>query len=240
MLTFGEMLNLAWTARDPSLFAAFFFARLSPTVRDRREIRAAVGAALRGEDALVRFGSTKFWRNWRVNRGANVMINSTYTGNPASFYEQSYPWQAIICHPVNMAYFERILKLAEENGIVVWWVLPPALDELQAICDRSGLDAQFTQFVRGFQARHANLNALDGRQLRLGREFYFSDPCHLNRDGGITLSASISQAFSRGVTMGGQDMRWVTLVPDRWGRFDGLIEDVNESAMAMTRQALRR
>lgn len=235
----GELIDFAWTTRDPLIFAELACAIASPTIRCRFELRKAACEALRGEPSTTRFKSPQFWRNARLNRGSCIMPRGGGIGDAAEAFNRLYPKRTLVVDPVNLRYFERFLALAEERGILVLWLLTPVTHAFQSLCDQSGFDADHTEFVWRMRTRHPNLVVIDGRSLRLHDDRFAFDPFHLNRDGALALSASLAPGIAKAISRERGD-RWVFLTPGRAGTTDEPIEDIFESALAMKRQGVRR
>lgn len=233
----SEMLDLAWTARDPDFFAAMAAAKLLPSLRARQEIRAAVLDALRGDASRRRFLAAQFWRNTRVNRGANAMSGSATNVDFAAVCRTLY--SRFGCDPVNAAYLDRFLALAAERGIPVFWVVTPLSTELQQLCERSGFDAAHTAFLEDLRRRFPTLTVLDGRCSRYGQAVHTDDPVHLNHVGASAFTSDLAPFLARSLA-GGDVPRWVALPPYRARPESIPIEDVNESGLALRKTAVRR
>ena len=64
LLTLGECLDLSWTARDPSFFAALAVSKALPSARARFEIRARLAAALDGRPSSAGPRASGLFWNW--------------------------------------------------------------------------------------------------------------------------------------------------------------------------------
>lgn len=228
LLSPGECLDLAWSARDAGFFARTLLARLLPSVRGRAEVGAAIAAALRGGSSSPRDSLPPVWRNWNVNRGAQVAPRGPGPpGAGAGWAHELFPaaWEP---HPVNVAYVRRLLALAAARGIVVHWLLPPIRPDSQAECERIGLDARHAAFVAALRAEFPGLVVLDGRRSGYGAEVHV-DPVHLDRRGAAALSADVAAA------LGGRERPsgWVALPPYRERPAPGRLEDLEESRIAL-------
>ncbi len=233
MLGTAEMLDLAWTARDPDFLAAMAVAKLLPSLRARQEVRGAVLDALRGGPSRRRFLAAQFWRNTRVNRGANAMPGGPPNVDCAGACRTLYSHFG--CDPVNAAYLDRFLALADARGIPVFWVITPLSTEMQQLCERSGFDAAHTAFVEGLRRRFPNLTVLDGRRSRYGQSLHTDDPVHLNHLGASAFTADLAPFLARFLT-GGDTPRWVSLPPYHARPEPIPIEDVDESGLALREQ----
>ena len=228
LLSVAEMVDLAWTARDPRQLAALGAAKMLPTLRAREEIRTALTSALRGEVSGRRFLAAQFWRNSRVNRGATAMgAGEVQEIDAAAACNRLYAWFG--CDPLNAVYLDRFIALAVEHKIAVYYVIPPLMDEAQKLCEASGFDAKHGAFVADLQRRFPELRVIDGRYAGYGRELYTSDPVHMNYRG----AAAFSEQVGRALAQEGQ-MRWAALPRYRAGfGARAAVEDVGESAMML-------
>ncbi|GAC1464114.1 MAG: hypothetical protein NVSMB9_02420 [Isosphaeraceae bacterium] len=227
-----EMLDLAWTARDLDLLVEVAIARLLPSLRARPEIHSAVLSALKGETTLRsrRELAVLFWRNTRVNLGANAMTGGGTNVDFAEVRRALYP--SFDCHPINAVYLDRFLGLAASRDIPVFWVIAPFATELQKLCDASGFDAAQTTFIREYQRRYPNLRVLDGRQSSYGQELYTQDPVHMNHVGASVFSGDVAPVLVR--FLAGETVpRWVLLPPYRARPEEVPIEDIGESVLAI-------
>ena len=230
----GEMLDLAWTARDAGFLAAMAAAKVSPTFRARAEVRATVLGALRGEVSERRYTAAKFWRNTRVNRGATVMPTIPLAGDLETAYRFLY--SGFVVDPVNAHYLERFLDLADARGIPVVFVLPPLTTEVQQMCDRDGFTEAHSAFVRSLRERHPGLTVVDGRGAGFGQDLHTDDPVHLSRPGALAFSADLAPALRR-VLDGETRSGWVTLPAYRPRPDPVPVEDVAASALALRSRA---
>ena len=240
LLTPAELLDLASAARDPDVFAQGIVAKLLPTFRARQEIRAEVLVALKGEPSTRRFQAAQFARNARVNRGANAML-APPGGPPDVDHASRSLFEGFACDPLNAAYLDRFLELAGRHGVPAFLVLTPPSEQAQRYAEGSGFDAAHTAFVESLCRRYPRLTVLDGRRSRYGNALYFMDPVHLNHRGSTVFSDDVAAALDRALTTGGDAPRRVDLPPYRQ-RPDAIdVEDVAESAVALTnRGSVRR
>ncbi len=230
---FAELLELAWTARDPGFFPRTAAVRLLQSYRRRTQIRRAALAALRGEppagpDELL----LAQWRNWNVNRGAFLIPNRlqlrTTELDPAVRADLvPTPWAP---HPVNVAYVRRLLALATGRGIPVYWLLPPVAPHIQAVYDQSGLDARLARFVRNAAAEAPGAVVLDGRRAGYPQEA-FGDPIHLNVFGANAYSLDVAAVISDR-RAGRPGPNWAALPAYRERPIEDQLEDYSQSWMA--------
>jgi hypothetical protein len=234
LLSAGECLDLAWTARDPGLLAELLLSRLSPSIKDRYEIRASLLAAFRGAWTVDREVLPSFWRNWNHNAGAqgNAPL-SNLSMKFEAWFRDVYP-ERFACDPVQAAYIDRFLDLAASRGIPVVWLLPPYHPEFQALSERKGIDAQYVAFVRAVQGRHPGLTVLDGRHAAYPHAV-FGDPIHLDCRGAVAYTAAVADAVARRLAGGPAGPRWLTLPAYRDRPADPRLEDLAQSAAALRR-----
>lgn len=231
LLTTRDAADLAFTARDASLFARVALGRYLPTYRDRLEVRAVLTSALRGENLrkVNTFWYSPLWRNWKLNDGATVMPvnpNPITALNAAEVAYVSRPWAR---DPVSARYMRRFLGLAASRKIPVYWMLPPNHPLVQARRDELGMDAEYTQFVRAMQSRYPNVTVVDARRAGFPAEA-FADVAHLDRRGSYALTVGVSEILGKPPESGG---RWVAPPPYRELPAEVAIEDVTESRIAM-------
>lgn len=229
LLDTAETFDLARTAGDADLFTSITIARMLPTVRDRAEIRAALMASLRGRPRTMRHEAPRFWRNWRVNHGANLMPPIPLRGKLEDWGPRLFP--AWACDPINERYLRRFFELAAAAKVPVYWLLPPITPAVQAQCERIGYDAQHLEFVREWQARSPNVIVLDARHAEYPQAAHTDDPLHLNRRGAAVLSADIA------ARLGGGGGRWIELPRYRDRPTNVPLEDIEESRLVLQRRA---
>jgi len=234
ILGFREILDLCRTANDFNRLAEFSIARIFPSARKRFEIRAALGAAISGQSASIRDRVVAAKRNWKINRGAEVLPkNLNYRGEipdtgayPSMFWT---PWKA---NELSAVYLERFLDLAAQHQVAVFWLLQPNANEVIARRDQSGYHAQYDAFVRGRQERYPRLTVIDGRHINYPAG-YFADPVHLDRSGSTAYSLGIADVLRPFLETGQIASRWQAL-PDRRDRADEVaLEDHLQSALAV-------
>ena len=147
-----ESLELSLIGRRAELFASTILGRLLPSLRSRLEIRSGWMAASRGETDRLHEINRVLWRNWTVNDGANVAhLHSGYQGELPPEVEKRLHPSTFHVNRSNVEGLERLLRLADERHIRVYWLLPPLAAALQAVRDQSGAEAKFEAFVRSFQ-----------------------------------------------------------------------------------------
>jgi hypothetical protein len=226
-----ECLDQAWAARDAGFFARVMLARLFASIRDREQVRAHVRSAFRGEASVWRSHSPGFWRNWRINRGAQIMpVNTAFRGLLGAQHWMWFPnpW---VPDPLAERFLHRFLGLAAASRIPVLWLLPPMAPAGQALREQIGLDASYTRFVERIQADFPNVRVIDGRRSGYGPE-EFNDPFHLNRDGALSFSVAVAEVLARATTGAASCPRWVDLPHDRPRATGSPLEDLDQSVLA--------
>jgi hypothetical protein len=239
-----ECVELAWTARDAAFLGTMAAATLLPSVKARDPIRADVVAALRGGPAdRLRRTIPQSRRNWIVNRGAQLMPRIPDIVKIPEFWDESasYPkhWG---CLPTNAAYIRRFFRLAAENRIPVFFLVPPRHPRVQANRERLGLDALYTRFIRRVTAGDPNVTVIDARRSGYDPSV-FIDSSHFDRQGACDFSDDVASVVSeRLATGGGGRPSWVDLPRHRMRPEPAAIEDLAQSEVALkaTPTVLRR
>jgi hypothetical protein len=214
ILTFREWIELFQITRKSSLMVSMLVGRLLPSLRCRLEIRSNVLSALRGETDLLHYINRTLWRNWTVNGGANI-ANFDSVCEEKVTAEVARRMQTGIFHVdrMNAEAIERLLKLASERRIPVFWLLTPLTPGLQAVRDQSGSEGAYEQFVRSKQSRYPQtLTVLDARRAAYPTGF-FVDSTHLNGRGAIVLSGAVANVLKAefGESAQAQTARWIAL-----------------------------
>jgi len=104
--------------------------------------------------------------------------------------------------PLNARYMRRFFELAAARKIPVFWVLPPIRADYQARRDERGLDEIYLRRAYGLFARFPNVYLLDARHSGFPDRVFF-DPSHLDRAGGLALSAALARVI--GSVLDGRD-----------------------------------
>jgi hypothetical protein len=226
-----DLIELGWTARDSDLLARVLASRLLASYRFRHDVRANLLAALEGKENHVHWALPILWRNWVVNRGAQVTQRRPRHAEPPLVADKAlYPdsWQL---DPVSESYFWRFLDLAASRKIRVYWLVPPYSPEVYAHRHALGLEAPYNEFIRRAQVRYPDLVVIDARHAEYDPAA-FVDPVHLDRHGAEIYSRDLAAilATDRARPPG---PRLVALPPYR-ERPDGMaIEDINDSRIVL-------
>jgi hypothetical protein len=232
----GDALDLARTTRDPILFARLATAMALPSVRERDEVRAQVVAALRGQPATPRELNLAFRRNYRRNHGAHLdPRNPAFRGAITPGTAQTLLDDTWACLPINRQYIRRLLALAADRQIPVYWLMPPLCVTLQDQRERQGLDRLYTGFARSIQAEFPGLVVIDGRHSNYV-DAVFKDEVHLDRQGATTLSVQVGEALAEHLADRRHARRWIDLPAYRDRPIDVPTEDLVESVLALRKQ----
>ena len=198
VLTLRDVVELLRITRNPPFIASTVVGRLLPSMRSRLEIRSAIQAALRGEKDRIAAINPVLWRNWSVNGGANIAsAASPFQGEVTALVREQLYTDLFYVDPANSQAIERILDIAAERQIPIFWVLFPLSPKLQSLRDQSGADEQHDRFLTSLASRHsAQLTVLDARRSGYPAAF-FADATHLNRRGAVALSRSVAAALAK-------------------------------------------
>ena len=233
MATWREAIDLAWTARDATFLGRVALGRLLTSARCRYEVRALIFANLRSEGPAPSSPWLPQWRNWRRNRGAQLLAAkpSPPGGDPrpAALEATAYRPETWTCHPLNAAYLDRFLGRAEAAKVPVYWLLPPVHPEVQARRDAGGREAIYVRFLRDLQGRHPALVVLDGRYSGYPPES-LDDMTHLNVRGASAFSEAIASLID---LASNPNSSWVALPPYREPAADGPVEDMEQTLTAI-------
>jgi hypothetical protein len=238
LLTFAEGIELYWKARNAEhtaeRFGEFLVTKILPSARKRFEIQASVRAAMKGESTSVKNVLQASMRNWKVNRGAEVLPKyihfdghvPTTGAYPAMFWT---PWKV---NPLNDQYITQFLKLARSHNVPVFWALQPNAPEVDAKREAVGYNAQYEAYVKKCQARFANLFVIDGRHVNYPYQV-FNDPVHLDKDGATACSLGVAEVLKAHLIVKKTEARWVAL-PDHRQKIGTIrLEDGIESSLAL-------
>jgi len=192
-----ECLDVLQMTHNGPFLLSTLVGRLLPSLRSRLEVRSNVLAALRGETAPIQSINRVLLRNWTKNGGANIAAARSHP-RQVDAPDVAHRLHPGVFHvdPTNAAGIERLLRLAAEHDIPVYWVLTPLLPALQALRDQSGAETAYERFVRSFLARYPrHLTVLDARRAGYPSAL-FVDETHLNGPGAIALSRSVAMAIA--------------------------------------------
>jgi hypothetical protein len=239
LLNTRECLELSWTARDADLFAAITASRALPSIRGRYTIRARVMACLGLRPRSERLKYATLWsRHHReLNSGAQIGPSKIDPNEDLAAWRRSH-FARLTPDPVNAAFLGRFFALAAAHHIPVFWLVPPMKPGLQAECERSGFDAEYTRFLRATQARFPNLAVIDGRRANYDPGVFF-DPHHLGRDGAKVYSLALGEILRRrGLVATGP--RWIELPAYHEAPSYVRLEDLTQTSPAANRRIAGR
>jgi hypothetical protein len=235
VLSFKDATLLLQITRNAPFLVSTLVGRLLPSLRARLEIQSAVMAAIHSETARVRSINPVLWRNWTVNQGANIASAArAFSGELSTEEERPFYADLFYVDPANAEAIERILDLAAERRIPLYWVLCPLPPALQSLRDQSGADALHERFLRSIVARHPRMvTVLDARRSGYPAAF-FADATHLNCRGALGLSRTVAAAVAtRESAHQAPSSRpgWILLDPPGEGTVEwaDALEDIEES-----------
>ena len=247
VMTFSELVELAWTSRDPGLAGSLVVSEVFPSHLARAEVRAWIMATLEERPKDMRPGSVYplFRRNWNRNAGAEPLKPfhgaAGVDDRVAQLERDHYQPTPTPVHPLNAVYAARFVELAESRRIAVIWLIPPMHPEVQNRRERHGRYVNDLPFLRALASRFSNLTIIDGRSAGYGPEL-FSDMTHLAPQGAVAFSNSLAKIVRDRPT--GPGSQWVRLRPLLDGEparlaaeFENHVEDIDESAAAFRRAA---
>jgi lysophospholipase L1-like esterase len=244
VLTVREGLELFQMTRKGPLLAATLLGRLLPSLRSRLEVQSNVMAALRGETDRLYTINRVLLRNWTVNRGANIVAaGSPFQGAVAPEVAGRLHVDRFHVDKTNAIAVKRLLNLAAERNISVYWLLAPLSPNLQALRDQSGSEGRYEEFVKSFQARYPrNLTVLDARRADYPAAL-FADATHLNGAGAVALSRSVAAAIAPRLSRRSSSTvgAWIALEPPHVSaEYERPLEDLDTSRRILEREAIPR
>ena len=233
-----ECLELAWNAGDPNAFGSMALGRILSSYRERFEIRDNIKAALRGETPGMAGWLEMVMRNRGMNRGALAMSKEQHGAIDLDRWANPTPtpWAP---DKVNEIYARKFLGLAADNKIPVYCLLMPVAPGIQAKYERNGMDHYYFAWLRRLQEDYANLYVLDWRHSNY-QEPVFNDALHLDKDGALSITASLGDYLQRAFRGEGVDVRWVQMPPFRLEGVSIAVEDSTRSNLFMQSTVTRR
>lgn len=234
-----EFLDLARSTKDAGFILAIALGRVVPSIRDRYEIRAGVDAALKGlsTTAWISDFVTPLNRNWRSNRGGQVMAKKPEFNGAANPNDRAlFPDASYRVDPVSARYMRRFLDLARDNHVTVYWLLPPLCPATQELREKIGADASYESMVRKVQARYSNVCVLDARRSKFPASV-FNDPVHMDWQGASALSLAVADVLR---VDQGDARRWIDLPAYHDPAINIRLEDFEQSRLAVKSALSRR
>jgi hypothetical protein len=254
LLNPAECLDLGWEAGDGSAAGEMLLARLMPSLRCRDQVREVVAARLKDQPWTRDEELKLVHRNWDHNGGAFVVPDveasdpdlASAAPAPVSGWCAHRPTIPVALGPdgkpdpdrwrpnrLTMAYTERLLSLARDRDIAVYWLLPPHRAKHQAQRERDGIDRYTERLAGGFLARYPNLTILDARHSGYPDDAFY-DVVHLDRLGSTALTADLAEILAgRGLAADVTRERWVRLPEFRAPGVSALVEDLVETRVAL-------
>ncbi len=234
LATPAECLDLARTAGDHRFLAATLLGKLLPSYKCRFEIRASIKAAFEGRRASPWPAQSAIWATWKAQDGAQPMplAEGRAAPNPGLVADLSPPGWA--CDPINAAYMEKFLDLADSRGIPVFWLMPPLSPAVHALRALNGTDDAYTRLAREALGRHPRVTVLDARRSGYDGWVYI-DPVHLDERGAKVLTGDIAPIVADSLEGRGPAGRWVDLPPFAGRTGDEPARDVARAGQAQIR-----
>lgn len=189
-----ECVEFGWILRDPETVVRLLTFRALPSLRDRRELRARVTAALGGKTLPSSRDRIREWYDdWTRHHGSWLQSYTGVEGPDGRFWDEQVfdrmsGWS---CPGSNARFIRKFLTLAARHGVAVYWLVPPVHPRLQEKTDRRGDTAGYDRIVRAALARYPNLTVVDGRRARFPRDV-FLDATHLNTRGAELFSRQLA------------------------------------------------
>ena len=95
----------------------------------------------------------------------------------------------------NLKYTRRLLDLARQRGIAVYWIMPTISPAQQALRLRLGMDVDFEAFVRQMQAEFPEFVVLDVRRAA-GIERFSATPATSTAAACAALSTALAETIA--------------------------------------------
>ena len=225
--------DLVRDRKHPERIGEMALTLVSPTARERLDLRSEILSAIRGEpnapgSSMPRsILAASHRRNWALNRGAQALPDYNVPRDPETWYRVDYPapWA---CDPMIAGYLDRFLALAESRGISVYWLLHPVDPEGQSLLDRNGQEDRFGRFLADLLRRHRNLVLIDGHHSHYDRSA-FLDMVHLHDRGAYALTSALADVLGDDST--NSRVRALPFFQARTATIP--IEDLNRSIVAV-------
>jgi hypothetical protein len=203
LLDLRDCLDLAWSTRQPDFFVKTLLSWTFPSVKARFEIRAAALGALAGQTDSPREVIQVHRRNWAVNQGTHVFphvedrpLPQDEPGDAEKLVDPATiaPDDAVL-DTLTGQYARRLVALANEHRIAIFWLLPPLRRQQQARRTGDGEDACQIRLARTMQAHADRLTIVDGRPSRFSPSV-FADPIHLDAKGAAIFSDAVGTVMA--------------------------------------------
>src|SRR5579864_3239364 len=146
LLSVPDIIEITRAARDATFFGNLLLSRTFPSIRGRNDISRNIMTALNGQSSSAESIIAPLVRNLEVNQGAYLLPpNDNSRTEPKGLSNQTYFPDKWSCDSVNYSYIFRVLKLAAQHDILVFWLLPPIVPSVQARRELMGLDERYLQ-----------------------------------------------------------------------------------------------
>lgn len=237
MIPARDRIELALRSRDARLALSLLLHGTTASLSNRGGFRAALGlGAFEGEERDEADLLNAMLRNWDWNRGAQVAPRRfvPIEGSlPRPCDASGWTWQP---QPVHAECVVRFLAQAQDQGIPVYWIIPPAEAVWLERNERVGTVDSYRRYVRDLVSRFPMLTVLDMQFAGWDRA-WFRDPIHLNRDGAVRLTVAVADAIAE--AHGGPDVarRWITLEDGHAFAprlYEDMLEDLDQSRLAVS------
>lgn len=242
MITFRELADISWSARDARYFGMTALEILLPTIRARSAVRQSILAALDGKIFEEPQSLALIWRNLKKNAGAFVLRQridlSGPDPRPGELAQSKYLPGPFHCNPLNLSYTLRFLELARQNGIEVVWCLPPYHPDALSRRINGGWTSGYASLLKHLQERFPNLTIHSGWDAKYPPETV-ADITHMSRTGAIAFSDAVGH-YLREKLDGEDTRRWVDLPLYDRSKAEALasssdVEDVYESGRRLNK-----
>lgn len=235
-----EAWELARIYHDRAFFGHLIVSRLLPTYRCRNEIRFGSLKGFQGHPATNFEVDWPVRHNWQVNRGGVLLPKQPgYRGDVPPEIASDLLNDRCAIKPENARYVRRLLRLAAENRVPVYWLLPPNVPRVMAHRDGCGVHATIDRFARGLLEQFPNLTVIDARHSGYDSSVFF-DAVHLDRDGAVALSSDLADVLRQSVIDSEPVPRWIDLPAYRDRPVTQPLEDVHQTRAAMKVRAEKR
>jgi hypothetical protein len=235
-----EAWELARIYHDREFFGRLLVARVLPSYRSRDGIRTDLLTALQGQSGSNSANTQPERRNRWLNRGGILLAkNPGFQGDvPPQWAGILFDAHCTVRHE-HAHFVRRLIRLAAEHNIAVYWLLPPNAPKVTAFRDASGVHARYERFARALLAQFPNLYVLDARHA--GYEHtVFVDAVHLDRDGATALSGDVAEVLGHARINSAPGARWIELPRYHDRPVTLALEDVDQSRTALKRRAAGR
>ena len=198
LATVRDCFDLAWASHDPGFFGPAAASKALPSYHFRFEIRSRLRAALDGRGVSERASVVSHSMVWARESGAQPSEPGRNKHPQEDSLIDGISPRAWACQPLDRAYLERFLDLAESRRITVYWLLPPLSPGVHARRAERGSDALYDQFAREILAGHPKAVVLDARASGYDDSVHI-DHLHLDRRGASVLSADVASVVLEGL-----------------------------------------